>query len=350
MGIVPHLSWDLMSNTDDDESPILCSISNVIQLQKPLKALKTDLQQLSRSPGKRPIFLSVYDCLTPIKHGTNKKAGIAYRHTGGYGHMNGINYLDLVSCVKPHVFQSLCDSDTPADASNKRISFSVTRSREYLDELRLRQEKGLTDVSQPVFGSLEGGFDMKARLKSATDLNDRNVNGFVIEGFHDYDPDNSQILCPEAYHLLHQAVNSLQTEKPKAIFGCFKPETMLQLMRQGVDLFDSSYATMLTEKGFALLINYVSTDGPAGDSDFNVKSEIMDLNDAVYKNDMKTIGDDCKCYTCRQEFTKAYINHLLVTKEMLSRVLLNLHNLFALYAFFRKVRNHYHLSPVGQEN
>lgn len=264
--------------------------------------------------------------------------------------MSGINYLDLISCVKPHVFQSLCDSDTPVDASNKRISLSVTRSREYFDELRLRQEKGLTDVSQPVFGSLEGGFDMKARLKSTTDLNDRNVNGFVMEGFHDYDPDNSQILSPEAYRLLHQAIMSLQTDRPKAIFGSFKPETMLQLMRQGVDIFDSSYATMLTEKGFALLINYTLTDGPAGDSDFDVKSEIMDLNDSIYKNDMKTIADDCKCYTCRQEFTRAYINHLLVTKEMLSRILLNLHNLFTLYAFFRKVRQHYGLFSRGQSD
>lgn len=45
----------------------------------------------------------------------------------------------------------------------------------------------------------------------------------------------------------------------------------------------------------------------------------------------------CSCYTCRN-FTKAYIHHLVMVKEMLGRVLLQLHNLHHYRTFFTSIQ------------
>lgn len=251
--------------------------------------------------------------------------------------MSNTGYFDLISCVKPQAFQSLCDSDTPKDAPNKRVGHAVKRSLGYLDELRQKQQNGLTAVTGPVFGSVVGGFDLKSRLISAKDLSERQVDGFVLEGFHDYDPENSKVLHPDAYVIMRQIMEHLPKEAPKALFGCLKPETMFQLMKMGVDIFDSSYATMLTEKGQALLISI--SDCP--DSGISVQSDLLDLSREEFKDDMTVIASDCGCYSCTKLFTRAYINHLLATREMLSSVLLNLHNIYTVYKFFRNVRNHF---------
>ena len=336
IGCIPHVCWDLLPHVQDDDVPILTSIATVIPLQQQLRSLDTNLHQFCRLP-QRPVFLSNYDSTAAIKPGANNKAGIAFCRKSGISHISSTAYLDLVSCIKPQAFQSLCDSDTPKDAPNKRIGHAVKRSLQYLDDLYLRQENGPTIATAPVFGSVVGGFDLKSRLISVEDVSGRKVEGFVLEGFHDYDPNNSLILHPEAYDILTQVMDHLPKDAPKALFGCLTPETMFQLMRMGVDIFDSSYATMLTEKGQALLIRI----SDAADSSISVQSELLDLNKDEFKADMTVIASDCDCYSCKKSFTRAYINHLLVTHEMLSSVLLNLHNIYTLYKFFRNVRHHY---------
>lgn len=247
--------------------------------------------------------------------------------------MDSQSFLTLVSNCRPQGLQSLCDADTPIDASNKRISHSVTRSLQYLDDFFRKQDNDLKSMA--VFGSIAGGYDLKSRLISCSDVMERKVDGFVIEGLHDYNPLNSQSLHPDADPVLLQVLQVLPVDGPKAIFGCLKPETMFHLMKLGIDIFDSSYATMLTESGKALIIR-VSQDH---ESNVTVESETMDLIEDRFKEDMSPISSDCECYACRKSFTRAYINHLLVTKEMLSSVLLNLHNLFTIYHFFRTIRS-----------
>ena len=332
---MPHICWDLLEHVQDDDAPLLSCISTTVTLQRPLQALSVDMHNLCRLPH-RPVFFANYDSLSPVHAGANNRAGIAYTLTGGLRHMSSIGYLELISSVRPQAFQSLSDADTPKDASKKRLSTALKRTLEYLDELRLRQEKQLTSVSGPVFGSVVGGFDMKSRLICVKDLKERNVDGYVLEGFHDYGTERAGNLDEETVHLLQQVIAELPTEKPKALFGSFTPEVMLQLMKAGVDMFDSSYATMLTEQGCALMTSVSPASNAAG---LSVRSHVLHLNKGEFKEDMNVIDTDCGCYSCKKSFTRAYINHLLVTKEMLASVLLNLHNLYVLYDFFRRIRS-----------
>ena len=338
-GVIPHVTWDLLAHLEDDGAPLLSPVASLLPLQQPLRSLSCDLHGFCRLPS-RPVFLSVYDPTTPLLPGANKKAGIAYSRREGLRRINGLAYLDLISLVKPQAFQSLADADTPKDASPKRLGHSLSRTLGYLDEMRLRQQHGLVAAEgASVFASVVGGHDAHTREVSVKDLLERSVDGYVLEAFHDYDPAKTLHLEPETIGLVNRVTGCLPKEAPKALFGCFSPEIMLQLMEAGIDIFDSSVATVLTERGHAMVIKVTS---PAGDSTqgLSVETQVLDLRERKFKEDMTVIARGCRCYACKQLFTKAYINHLLVTKEMLASVLLNLHNIFALYDFFREVRSH----------
>jgi len=61
------------------------------------------------------------------------------------------------------------------------------------------------------------------------------------------------------------------------------------------------------------------------------------MMNATFARDERAIDDDCDCYTC-QNFTRAYIRHLIVAKELLAGTLLSIHNLRALIRLVEDIR------------
>lgn len=56
-----------------------------------------------------------------------------------------------------------------------------------------------------------------------------------------------------------------------------------------------------------------------------------------YKNDFTPFAENCDCHACKNH-TKAYTNHLLVTRELLGPMLLTIHNLHHYKRFFEVIR------------
>ena len=65
----------------------------------------------------------------------------------------------------------------------------------------------------------------------------------------------------------------------------------------------------------------------------------MNLSKAVYKNDSSPIDSMCSCYTCLN-FSRAYIRHLINTREILAATLLSIHNVFTLVELSKGLRQH----------
>jgi queuine tRNA-ribosyltransferase len=63
----------------------------------------------------------------------------------------------------------------------------------------------------------------------------------------------------------------------------------------------------------------------------------INLMNAVNARDKRPIDETCACYTCRN-FTRAYLRHLIIAKEMLSATLISIHNLFTLLQLVRDAR------------
>ncbi len=106
-------------------------------------------------------------------------------------------------------------------------------------------------------------------------------------------------------------------------------EDIFIALENGIDIFDSSNGYNATEKGYVLsynigtpILNYKNTQTPTNQCD-NIDGDIIDLNDVKYAADFRSPVSGCGCYTCTG-YTRAYIHHLLVTKELLAGILLTM--------------------------
>ena len=63
----------------------------------------------------------------------------------------------------------------------------------------------------------------------------------------------------------------------------------------------------------------------------------MNLRNAVYREDLRPLDETCGCYACRS-FSRAYLRHLVMAKEILGFHLLTVHNLFQLEKLTRELR------------
>ncbi|KAI5391296.1 hypothetical protein KIW84_076222, partial [Lathyrus oleraceus] len=237
------------------------------------------------------------------------------------------DYLVMISCMRPNIWATLAD-EVPAWVSDKRNKTSVDRTLRWLDDcLELDPAVG------SVFGAIVGGPSLDERKRCAEEVAKRNVAGYWIGGF------GLGEAIDERPALLCAIVDVLPNEKPRMICGLGLPEEILQGIAAGIDLFDSSYIYTLTLGGFALTF---SLDKNGNQDNFQPSqigsdSSKINLRATVYRKDMSPILGDCTCHTC-QNYTKAYINHLFNTHEMLAQTLLEIHNTHHYLRFFRVIR------------
>jgi queuine tRNA-ribosyltransferase len=112
----------------------------------------------------------------------------------------------------------------------------------------------------------------------------------------------------------------LPQDKPRYLMGVGAPEDLVNGVLRGIDIFDCVLPTRLARHNAAM-----------------TRTGRLNLVNAVYAQDPLPIDVSCACYTC-QNFSRAYIRHLIVAKEMLSATLLSIHNLHTLLQLMQEIR------------
>jgi queuine tRNA-ribosyltransferase len=95
---------------------------------------------------------------------------------------------------------------------------------------------------------------------------------------------------------------------------------MAKAIASGVDMFDCVLPTRVGRHGAAL-----------------IQGERWNLKNARFKEDFGPIDPTCDCYCC-QNFSRAYLNHLIKSNEILGLMLISVHNVTELVRFNRKIR------------
>lgn len=90
---------------------------------------------------------------------------------------------------------------------------------------------------------------------------------------------------------------------------------MIKLVQLGVDLFDTSYCHLVTERSAAITFS-LETD--VEDSEFE-----LNLREDKYADDFGPVMEGCRCLTC-SSYSKGYIHHLLSVRELLAPLLLSM--------------------------
>jgi queuine tRNA-ribosyltransferase len=174
--------------------------------------------------------------------------------------------------------------------------------------------KAKTRPDQALFGIVQGGIFPDLREASANFIASLDFPGHAIGGL------SVGETKAEMHSALQVVTAILPQDKPRYLMGVGTPQDLVNGVLRGVDIFDSVLPTRLARHNAAM-----------------TRSGRLNLVNADFAHDPRPIDETCTCYTCRG-FSRAYLRHLIITKEMLSATLLSIHNLHTLVLMAKEMR------------
>lgn len=338
-GSVPHLTYDMLHKIKSvDHHPALFPLPPIASFANSVQEFGAGISTFS-GMSTHPSFIRIQDPMKATPSGFNDKAGVSIWDQGGRIHLNVPSFMRIMEAFKPSCYQALCDSDTPKDATRKRLQRSVERTTSLLDQCIAAKSVSSALRDTCILGTVVGGYSREHRHASVMEISKRDVDGYVIEGFHVDGPASKSLKFEEVDDLLQEVVALLPEDKPRFMYGVLRPEFILKAAMSGVDVFDTSYANAVTDDGLVLSFRHSCDNELATMLERNLSDHqlALDMRDSVYRDQFVPLLEGCACYACRH-FTRAYVNHLLSTGEMLAYVLLSVHNIHHFLNFFEAIR------------
>jgi queuine tRNA-ribosyltransferase len=164
---------------------------------------------------------------------------------------------------------------------------------------------------QALFGVVQGAQYEDLRRKAAKDLASLDFDGFGIGGALDKNKLGT---------IVNWVNEELPVNKPRHLLGIGEPDDLFVGVENGADTFDCVAASRVARNNAVYGL----------DGRFNISV-------SAFKRDFSPIDESCGCYTCKN-YTKAYLNHLIKGKEMLSSTLLTIHNEYFIVNLVAKMR------------
>ncbi|HOF29120.1 MAG: tRNA guanosine(34) transglycosylase Tgt [Anaerolineaceae bacterium] len=191
-------------------------------------------------------------------------------------------------------------------------------SKEAMDRTHLWAKRCLDAKKredQALFGIVQGGIFEDLRTESAQVISSLGFPGHAIGGLSVGESK------ADMYRTIEVVNAVLPKDKPRYLMGVGTPEDLIEGVLRGVDIFDCVLPTRLARHNTAM-------------TNFGR----LNLMNAAFARDEQPIDPACGCYTCRT-FTRAYLRHLIIAREMLAATLLSIHNLFTLVELARNLRS-----------
>jgi len=217
------------------------------------------------------------------------------------------------------------DECTPFHAdkayTGRSLSMSHRWGKRCMDEFARGYDKG--NDQQALYGIIQGGVYEDLRQEAADFVNSQPFFGHAVGGT--LGGDKAQMQEVVAY-----ATRNLKRDRPIHLLGIGGISDILSGVEQGIDTFDCVAPTRMARHGGALL--------PKADK------ERINLNNACFREDPNPLWDECLCYCCKN-FSRAYLHHLLKSKEILAMQLVTIHNISVMNRLLRDIR---HAIPQGK--
>lgn len=205
----------------------------------------------------------------------------------------------------------MCFDQCPPPNQRDIVEDAITRTHNWAVRCR---EAHPDDTTQALFGIVQGGIYPDLRQQSAEFLQTLDFPGYAIGGLAVGETKQ------EMYQTLDFTMPLMPDDKPRYLMGVGDPDDLAESISRGVDIFDCVMPTRIARHGAAL-----TPDGR------------INMRNTQYTEQDIPIQQDCTCYCC-QNFTRAYLRHLVVTKELLGHYLLSIHNVHFLIDHVQKMR------------
>jgi queuine tRNA-ribosyltransferase len=221
--------------------------------------------------------------------------------------------VDVQSALGSDVVMVL-DDCLAHPASHDDAARSMRRSMEWARRCRTRFDS-IENNPNALFGIVQGSTFRDLRAESADRLIETGFDGYAIGGLAVGEP------IPEMYDIVEAQDPLLPPDKPRYLMGVGTPRDLIECVARGVDMFDCVMPTRHARNGWL----------------FTTEGHIV-IRNARFRNDEGPIDENCKCPVCKK-YSRAYLRHLYVSKEILSSILNTTHNLFFYLDTMRRIRH-----------
>ncbi|MGC4021536.1 MAG: tRNA guanosine(34) transglycosylase Tgt [Cyclobacteriaceae bacterium] len=241
--------------------------------------------------------------------GDNRKIteeGVVFKsHIDGSKHIfTPENVMDIERTIGADIIMAF-DECTPYPCEYKYAKESMEMTHRWLKRCvnRVDSTQPKYGHSQALFPIVQGSVYKDLRKQSAEFISEQNQQGNAIGGLSVGEPHEMM------YEMTELVCGILPKDKPRYLMGVGTPENILECIALGIDMFDCVMPTRNARNGMLF-----TTQG------------IINIRNEQWKNDHTPIDAELGGYVSTFH-SKAYLRHLIISKEILGAQIASVHNL-----------------------
>ncbi len=213
-------------------------------------------------------------------------------------------------------FDECVENPSPYEYTKESVQRTTRWLKRCIDEMkRLNSLEDTLNKNQMLFGINQGGTYNDLRIDHMKKIAELNLDGYAIGGLAVGEP------AEKMYEIIEAVEPFAPSGKIRYLMGVGTPVNILEAVYRGVDLFDCVMPSRNARHG-----QLFTWEG------------VRNINNAKYELDESPIDEHCDCPVC-QNFSRAYIRHLLKSGEMLGMRLSVIHNLYFYNNLMEIIRN-----------
>ena len=244
-----------------------------------------------------------------------REDGVEFRsHIDGSLHFIGPEKAMEIQLMLGSDIAMAFDECTPYPAEYPYVVKSLELTTNWARKCKGYLEK-LTSTLPALFGIVQGGMYKDLRARSLDELVGIGFDGYAVGGLSVGEPKE------EMYEVIQFIAPLMPPDHPRYLMGVGDLMDVLIAVENGFDMFDCVMPTRNARNGTL----------------FTSRGRIS-IKRTEFKSDASPLDPGCSCYTCRN-YSRAYLRHLFLAKEILSMRLNTLHNLHFYMNFFKEMRS-----------
>lgn len=240
---------------------------------------------------------------------TEKGAAFKSHHDGSKLFLSPEDAVAVQEALGSDIMMCL-DTCIPYPATREEAIASTDLTGRWAKRSRAaHQERG-----QLLFGIIQGGMYPDLRAKAVAELVEIGFDGYALGGLSVGEPAELMMEITEEIAALMPA------DYPRYLMGVGTPENLVEAVYRGIDMFDCVMPTRNARNGMLF-----------------TSSGRLVIKNARHQDDQRPVDEECDCYTCRN-YSRAYLRHLFMAREILSSHLNTIHNLHYYVGLMARIR------------
>ena len=236
--------------------------------------------------------------------------GVYFRsHLDGSLHFLGPKEAMAIQASLGSDIAMVLDDCTPYPSTHDYAAESLFRTIKWAEQCRTLQREG-----QALFGIVQGSLYEDLRKQSVEELVNIGFDGYAAGGLSVGEPKD------DMHRMIYFTAPLLPVAQPRYLMGIGELGDVMKAVDAGFDMFDCVMPTRNARNGTL----------------FTSRGKVS-IKREEFKADAGPLDPDCGCYTCRN-YSRGYLRHMFLSREILSMRLNTIHNLYFYLNFFRDMR------------